>query len=151
LRLYYRDAANSIIASRAADGPANRVDGRAPARYFFKSWHLNRNLDYLSRDPRELAKTLLDVWITGLATRGSILEVARDGKGTLPLLLRLAALPVGLIAYWYCCVRELRRRPEEDRAGALDPHSEARCRPASSSPLVEASIAASPVPRSVAR
>jgi glycosyltransferase involved in cell wall biosynthesis len=117
LRLYYRDAANSIIASRVADGPANRVDGRAPARYFFKSWHLNRNLDYLSRDPRELVKTLLDVWITGLATRGSILGVARDGEGTRPRLLRLAALPVGLIAYWYCRVRGLRRRSEEGRFG----------------------------------
>jgi glycosyltransferase involved in cell wall biosynthesis len=102
LRLYYRDAANSIIAARAAGGLRNRLNGQAPARYFFKSWHLNTNLDYLKRDKGELAKTLLDVWITGLATRGSIPAVLRDGAGVLPFLLRLIGLPAGLAAYLYC-------------------------------------------------
>jgi glycosyltransferase involved in cell wall biosynthesis len=104
LRLYYRDAANSIIAARRTDGVGARVNGRAPARYFFKSWHLNTNLDYLRRDPRELAKTLLDVWITGLATRGSVTAVLRDGVGFFPRLLRFLALPAGLVAYLYCRV-----------------------------------------------
>ena len=66
LRLYYRDAANSIIAARTAGGPADRLNRHAPARYFFKSWHLNHNLDYLGRDRGELAKTL---WTSG--SRGS--------------------------------------------------------------------------------
>jgi glycosyltransferase involved in cell wall biosynthesis len=110
LRLYYRDAANSIIAARAAEGSANRVDGRAPARYFFKSWHLNANLDYLWRDPRELAKTILDLWVTGLATRGSVLAVVRDAEGFLPFVLRALALPAGLTAYLYCRARN-RGRP----------------------------------------
>ena len=105
LRLYYRDAANSIVSGRAARGLADRLNRQTPARYFFKSWHLNHNLDYLRRAPRELAKTLLDVWITGLASRGSIRAVLRDGTGLLPTALRLLALPPGLVAYLYCRAR----------------------------------------------
>ena len=101
LRLYYRDAANSIIAARAAGGLRARLNGHAPARYFFKSWHLNTNLDYLRRDPWELAKTLLDVWMTGLAARGSVRAVLKDAGGPSSLALRLLALPVGLAAYLY--------------------------------------------------
>jgi hypothetical protein len=109
LRLYYRDAANSIIAARAAGGLQGRLNGHAPARYFFKSWHLNTNLDYLRRDPRELAKTLLDVWVTGLASRGSIGAVLADAAEVVPFVLRLASLPAGLATYLYC--RVSRRRP----------------------------------------
>jgi glycosyltransferase involved in cell wall biosynthesis len=102
LRLYYRDAANSIIAARAAGGLSDRLTRQAPARYFFKSWHLNTNLDYLRRDKRELVKALLDVWIAGLAARGSIRSVLKDATGVLPFTLRLAALPAGLLVYLYC-------------------------------------------------
>jgi glycosyltransferase involved in cell wall biosynthesis len=101
LRLYYRDAANSIIRARAASGLAGRLNGQAASRYFFKSWHLNHNLDYLVRDPLELAKVLLDLWITGIATRGSVKAVLRDGAGAFPFALRLLALPAGFLGYRY--------------------------------------------------
>jgi glycosyltransferase involved in cell wall biosynthesis len=102
LRLYYRDAQNSIVAARTAGGLRGRLNGQAAARYFYKSWHLDENLDYLSRAPGELAKTLLDVWVTGLAARGSVRGVLEDAAGLSSLALRVLALPAGLAAYGYC-------------------------------------------------
>jgi glycosyltransferase involved in cell wall biosynthesis len=104
LRLYYRDTVDSLTASRFSGSLAARLGGHLPARYFFKSWHLATNLDYLRRDLRELVKTLVDVWVSGLLLRGSIANVLRDqhGRSSVPLL--LAALPAGLAVCGYCRV-----------------------------------------------
>jgi glycosyltransferase involved in cell wall biosynthesis len=98
LRLYYRDAANSLMQQAAA---ASLLRRGLPTRYFYKSWHLNTNLDYLRRDPKELVKTALDIWISGLAMGKSVRSILKDGKAAMPWLIRLASAPVGIAALAY--------------------------------------------------
>jgi glycosyltransferase involved in cell wall biosynthesis len=102
LRMFYRDASDSLTNKQASATLADRLQQHLPARYYFKNWHLNADLDYLMKDKKELAKTALDVWITGLAFKGSVLAVLRDGRGFMPRLVRLAAMPAGVAAYVYC-------------------------------------------------
>jgi glycosyltransferase involved in cell wall biosynthesis len=99
LRLYYRDAVNSIIHQAAA---VSLVRRGLPTRYFYKSWHLNANLDYLRRDPKELAKTALDVWISGLAMGKSARSILKDARSGMPWIIRLVAAPAGYAALVYC-------------------------------------------------
>jgi glycosyltransferase involved in cell wall biosynthesis len=102
LRLYHRDAADSLMASRLSGPLAARLRRHLPSRYFFKSWHLATNLDYLRRDRKDLVRTLVDVWVSGLLLRGSVAEVLRDQRGRSSIPLLLAALPAGLAVYGYC-------------------------------------------------
>jgi glycosyltransferase involved in cell wall biosynthesis len=101
LRLFYRDSATSVTTLQEAGGVANRLTSHLPARYYFKDWNLNTNLDYLSKSPKELVKTALDVWISGLNYKKSIWKVLNDGRAVAPWLVRLAALPAGLAGYAY--------------------------------------------------
>jgi len=118
LRLYYRDAANSVIATRSAGGLGARLGRHLPARYFYKSWHLATNLDYLRRSRKELVKTLLDVWVSGLFLKGSVGGVLEDQRrASRPLL--LASLPAGLALYGYS--RLARARGERHDRGS--PHA----------------------------
>lgn len=107
LRLYYRDTANSVIAERLAGGLGARLSRHRSARYFYKSWHLATNLDYLRRDRKDLLRTLLDVWVSGLFLRGSVAGVLGDQRGRSSLPLLLASLPAGLALYGYCRLARL--------------------------------------------
>jgi glycosyltransferase involved in cell wall biosynthesis len=66
LRLYYRDAANSLMAQRTAGGRLRRLTRDLPARYFFSRWHLRNNLDYLKRDRTALLKTIASAVASGI-------------------------------------------------------------------------------------
>jgi glycosyltransferase involved in cell wall biosynthesis len=101
LRLYYRDAANSIVGRHSKGGTMHRLNQSVPTRYFFKNWHLNTNLDYLSRSPKELLATVADVWVSGLSMRGSVTKVLGEVRMGLPLLLMLGAMPGGIGLYLY--------------------------------------------------
>ncbi len=111
LRFYYRDAGDSIMARRRADGPAARLGRNAAARYFFSHWHLANNLDYLKRDWRTLLKTLLEVWTSGLLVGASVGKVLRDNPVGWPSLLLLVSLPAGLAMYGYCRLHGSHFRP----------------------------------------
>jgi glycosyltransferase involved in cell wall biosynthesis len=102
LRYYYRDEASSLIARRLEGGWAARLRRQPTARYFYNRWHLGRNLDYLARDPAELAKTLVSVWTSGLLSGASVRQIVRDGGGAWPRALLLASLPAGALAF-ACC------------------------------------------------
>jgi hypothetical protein len=102
LRVYYRDAGDSLMASRFSGSLPARLTRHLPARYFFKSWHLATNLDYLRRDRKDLVKTLVDVWVSGLFLKGSIAGVLRDQRRRSSVRLLLATLPAGLALYGYC-------------------------------------------------
>jgi glycosyltransferase involved in cell wall biosynthesis len=102
LRLYYRDAANSITVTRVTAGLTDRLSRHLPARYFFRSWHLRTNLDYLKRDKKELLKTLLETWTSGLLGGATVGKVLRDSGGGWPLALLLASLPAGAALSLYC-------------------------------------------------
>jgi len=101
LRLYYHDAPDSLVAGRVSGPLAARLRRHLASRYFFKSWHLATNLDYLRRDRKDLVKTLVDVWVTGLFLKGSVAGVLRDQRGRSSVPLLLAALPAGLALYGY--------------------------------------------------
>jgi glycosyltransferase involved in cell wall biosynthesis len=105
LRVYYRDTDNSVMAARTAGRLVNRLGRHLPARYFFKSWHLNTNLDYLKRDRKELLKTLLEVWMSGLMTGASVAQVLRESRGLAPFLLLFASMPAGVVLYLYSRLR----------------------------------------------
>jgi len=109
LHFYYHDAGNSITVTGAAGGLKERLNKPLGATYFYKSWHLNTNLDYLRRDKKELLKTVIDVWVSGLGSGRSVGRVIRDSAGGTPLLLRLASLPAGLAAYAYCLAHKRRK------------------------------------------
>jgi hypothetical protein len=102
LRLYYRDASNSVTRARVAGGFAERLTRHLPARYFFRSWHLRTNLDYLKRDKKELLKTLLEVWKSGLLTGVPVRNVLRESGGGWPMALLLASMPAGMAFSLYC-------------------------------------------------
>jgi glycosyltransferase involved in cell wall biosynthesis len=113
LRSYYRDAPNSTLNEQYGGALSARLLGHVPARYFYKSWHLNTNLDYLLKAKKDLAKTAIDIWVCGLEFRGSIGGVLRDGTGGAPLAIRLMAMPAGIAAYLYC--KRCKRRAESAR------------------------------------
>lgn len=102
LRLYYRDTDDSITAQRTAGSLGDRLSRHPGGRYFYKSWHLATNLDYLRRDQKELARTVLDVWVSGLFLRGSVARVLRDQRHRPSLPLLLASMPAGLALFGYC-------------------------------------------------
>lgn len=102
LRLFYRDVGDSISSVRSRASPADRLRCHVPARYFYKNWHLNTNLDYLRKDKKDLIRTAIDLWISGLALKGSVAGVLRDARPGMPFLVRLAALPAGVAAFLYC-------------------------------------------------
>jgi len=101
LRFFYRDSPISVTTLQDAGGVTNRLMSHLPARYYFKNWNLNANLDYLAHAPKDLVKTSLDVWISGLGYKHSIWKVLCDGRPVLPWLVRLLAMPAGLAAYAY--------------------------------------------------
>lgn len=101
LRIYYRDAPNSITTQRAAGGWAAQARRNVPTRYFFRNWHLNTNLDYLRKDPRELVKTAVDVWIAGLLAGRPAGDILRQARPGLPRTLVLATMPAGLTLYLF--------------------------------------------------
>jgi glycosyltransferase involved in cell wall biosynthesis len=101
LRFFYRDSPISVTTLQEAGGLTNRLTSHLPARYYFKNWNLNTNLDYLRRSPKALMKTALDVWISGLSYKRSPLKVLNDGRRWAPWLVRLAALPAGALAFAY--------------------------------------------------
>jgi hypothetical protein len=105
LRLFYRDSPISVTTLQESGGVASRLTSHLPARYYFKNWHLNTNLDYLWKSPKDLAKTALDVWISGLSYKRSPWKVLKDGRPWAPLLVRLLALPPGVLAYLYVQAR----------------------------------------------
>ena len=105
LRFFYRDSPISVTTLQEAGGLSNRLTSHLPARYYFKNWNLNTNLDYLWRSPKALAKTALDVWISGLSYKKSPLKVLNDGRRWVPWLVRLAALPAGALAFGYVQAR----------------------------------------------
>jgi glycosyltransferase involved in cell wall biosynthesis len=66
LRLYYRDAPNSLMTRRTAGGPLRRLTRNLPARYFFNRWNLCANLDYLKHDRKALFRTIVAAGASGL-------------------------------------------------------------------------------------
>jgi glycosyltransferase involved in cell wall biosynthesis len=101
LRLYFRDDQGSLINARSGLIPGG-LSRHVNTRYFFKNWHVNNNLDYLAKNKKALLKTLVDIWVTGLGSKKSALQVLRDSERGRPLLWRLFALPPGLAAFLYC-------------------------------------------------
>lgn len=105
LRFFYRDSPISVTTLQESGGVTGRLTSHLPARYYFKNWHLNTNLDYLCKSPKALAKTALDVWISGLSYKRSPWKVLKDGRPWAPWLVRLSALPPGVLAYLYVQAR----------------------------------------------
>jgi glycosyltransferase involved in cell wall biosynthesis len=115
LRSYYRDAPNSTLNEQHGGALSARLLGHVPARYFYKSWHLNTNLDYLLKNKKDLVKTAIDIWVCGLEFRGSVGRVLGESAGGWPLFIRLAAIPAGIGAYVYC--KRCQRRATEKKVG----------------------------------
>ena len=102
LHFYHHDAGNSVTVLNAASGLRGRLTRSVATNYFYKSWHLNTNLDYLFRDKKDLLKTLIDIWLCGLGSGRSIRKILADSAPGKPFLLRLLGFPAGLAAYAYC-------------------------------------------------
>jgi glycosyltransferase involved in cell wall biosynthesis len=109
LYCYHHDDTNSMSNSNAATGLRGRLRRPVGALYYYKNWNLNTNLDYLRRDQRVLWKTGIDIWFCGFATGRSIGTILRDSAPGWPRLIRLAALPMGTLAYLYAKAYQLRQ------------------------------------------
>ena len=101
LREFFRDSPSSITTRQLEGTLADRLRKHRATRYFYENYHLNGNLDYLVKSKKELVKTAMEVWISGLASNHSVGQIIRDAKGAAPLLVRLLAMPPGLAAYYY--------------------------------------------------
>lgn len=101
LRQFYRDSASSITTWQLKGSLADRLRRHRATRYFYENYHLNENLDYLLKSKKELAKTAMEVWVSGLATGLPVSRILQDATGLGPRVLRCAAFPFGLAAYLY--------------------------------------------------